>query len=183
MYNKEAVIFQRKFISNGEVKKDTIKFLGSQKTKAFLAKFNTKFVLVKASNCVDEIYCNSEKLCDIQYSNSEVTYKIIYDDTTKLWLVVNSEGNGIIINSEGYERINITDGISETNIGNISFRKRKIYIPNQDFLYIINVKDQSKNKNMEFNTIMTPTTKFYNINTEGFSVIANNKLYEVCRAE
>lgn len=183
MYNKEAVIFQRKFTSNGEVKKDTIKFLGSQKTKAFLAKFNSKFVLVKASNCVDEIYCNSEKLCDIEYSNSEVTYNIIYDDTTKLWLVVNSEGNGIIINSEGYERINITEGISETNIGNISFRKRKIYIPNQNFLYIINVKDQSKNKNMEFNTIMTPKTKFYSINTDGFSVIANNKLYEVCRAE
>ena len=99
-----------------------------------------------------------------------------------MWLVVNSEGNGIIINSEGYERINIPEGINETNIGNISFRKRNIYIPNQDFLYIINVKDQSKNKNMEFNTIMTPKTKFYSISTNGFSVITNNKLYEVCRA-
>lgn len=181
MQSKEAVIFQRKFTNIGEVKKDTIKFLGAKKTKAFLAKFNSKFVLVKASDYIDEVYCNSEKLCDIEYSNSEVKYNIIYDDTTKLWLVVNSEGNGIIINSEGYEHINIPEGINETNIGNISFRKRKIYIPNQDFLYIINVKDQSKNRNMEFNTIMTPKTKFYSINTNGFSVITNNKLYEVCR--
>lgn len=173
----EEIIFQIELLTD-KVKQNTIKFLVEQKTRAFLAKFNSKFVLVKASQNIDEIYCNSEKLCDIDISNSDVKYNIIYDNIANMWLVVNTDGNAIIIKSNGYEKINILEGINETNIENISFRKGNIYIPNQDFLYIVNVKDQITIKKMECNTIMTPNSKVYS-NTKGFRVITNNILYEV----
>ena len=36
------------------------------------------------------------------------SYEIIYDDISKRWLVVNSEGTGIIINQNGsYDQINL----------------------------------------------------------------------------
>lgn len=182
----ENIIFQREFMPNGEVKKDGIKFLVDQQTKSFLAKFNSKFVLVKqASEYVDEIYCNSEKLCNIACNNSNTKYNTLYDNATKSWLVINSEGNGCIIKTSGngeYETINVPkENINDINIGNISFDKGVIYIPNQNFLYIINVNDQLTNKKMEFNTIMTPNSKIYNNSAKGFSVINNSIVYEVRR--
>ena len=180
----ENVIFQRKFMPNGEVKEDKIKFLVDQQTKSFLARFNSKFVLIKqASEYADEIYCNSEKLCNIACNDSNTKYNTLYDNATKSWLVINSEGNGCIIKTSGageYEPINVPkENINDINIGNISFDKGVIYIPNQNFLYIINVNDQLTSKMMECNTIMTPNSKIYNNSAKGFSVINNGIVYEV----
>lgn len=181
---EENVIFQREFKPNGEVKEDKIKFLVDKQTKSFLAKFNSKFVLIKqASEYIDEIYCNSEKLCNIACNNSNTKYNTLYDTATKSWLVINSEGNACIIKASGdreYETINVPkENINDTNIGNITFDKGVIYIPNQNFLYIINVNDQLISKKMECNTIMTPNSKIYNNSAKGFSVINNGIAYEV----
>lgn len=180
--NDEDVIFQRTFMPYGEIKKEKIKFLGDKQTKSFLTQLNSKFVIVKeASENTDEVYCNSEKLCNIACNNQNANYNIIYDDTNKLWLVINSEGNGIIIKASNgkYDEFNISNEVNDINIKNIKFNKGNIYIPSQDFLYIVKVKDQLETKKMECTKIMTPDSKLYDINTKGFSVITNNVLYEV----
>jgi len=179
----DYVIFQIDFMSNGDVKEQKIKFLTKQKTKRLCAKFNSKFILVKrASDTVDEIYCNSEKLCNMSCSSENSEYNIIYDDVTNLWLVVSSEGNGIVIKANGmYEKFNIQESINDMNIENITFDKGMIYIPNQDYLHIVNTNGQITTKKMECHKIMTPNSKLYDLNTKGFSVATEDMLYEVRR--
>lgn len=179
----ENIIFQRNFIPDGGVQKDEIKFLTKQSTKRFLA-FNSKFVLVKSdSEHVDKIYCNSQRLCDMSCKSENSKYNIIYDETTKLWLVVNSEGNGIIINSSNgkCKKIDIKKCVNDINVGNIGFNNGIVYIPCQDYLYIVNTNGEVTTKKMECNRIMTPNSQLYNINKIGFSVMTDDVLYEVRR--
>ncbi len=192
--NEGNVIVKCDFSSGGEISKKKIKFLPKQQTNYFYVQSNSKFVLVKyASSNVDEIYCNSQKLCDISHKLPYVYYNIIYDSYTKMWLVINHEGNGVIIQA--------TDGtykrISKNNVKSVSgicFTKGIIYIPAYDKLYIINVNDVKKSqeetivlddqatiKELECKSIITSDSKLYNINTEGFSVITQNTLYEIRR--
>ena len=178
------IIFKVENIPTERIREEKIKFLPKQQTKRFYAKFNSKFIVIKcATNNVDEVYCNNEKLCDIKCSHKNCKYNIVYDKYGKSWLVVNTEGNGIIINEVNgtYIRFNIEESINDINIENIIFDKRMIYIPNKDCLHIVNTNDQITTKKMECNEIMTPDSKLYDINTEGFSVITNNILYEVRR--
>lgn len=178
------IIFQIDFTSKSDVKEQKIKFLVNQETKRFYAKFNSKFILVKHSldNTVDQIYCNSRNLCDMSYSCENTKYNIIYDDISDSWLVVSSEGNGIIIRGNGtFKTFNIQESINDINVENLSFNKGIIYIPNQDSLHIININDQTTTKKMECYKIMTPNSKLYDICTNGFSVITDNMLYEVRR--
>lgn len=179
----ENVICQIDFIPDQGIKEDKIKFLSEKETKAIFVK-NSKFVIVKHAfeDNVDEIYCNSEKLCNMSYISRYAKYNIIYDEVTKLWLVVNSEGNAILIKRDGtYQTMNFEDNVNEVNIENISFVKGIIYIPCQDYLYLVNVlKDQITTKKMECDKFMAPNSKLY-INTNGFSVITKNVLYEFCR--
>ncbi len=239
----ENIIYKCEFTQNGEVQKERIRFLTKQQLKRIYVKFNSKFVLVKAAlntrnntvnarsgganiigndvsldaylkGNIDEIYCNSEKLCEISNKLNNPKYNILYDDATNMWLVVNEEGNGVIIKAFNgtYRKIAIKGCIDDVNVSNISFSKGIIYIPAKNCLYIINAKkvaqskegdantnsgesiyaikvdDQTKNdqtitKKMECNKIMTPNSKMYNINAEGFSVITHSKkLYEVRRS-
>lgn len=181
----KELIFQTTFSPDGEVVKERIKFLPDQKTKRFFAKFNSKFVIVKQSannRNVDEIYCNSVKLCDIYHRSEYSEYVIAYDEVTKKWLVVNSEGNGIVINGTNgnFKDITFAEGINDDNIGNIIFHKGSVYVPNYDTLYIINTnKDQITAKKMECHKIMTSHSRLYDINASGFSVIADTDFYEV----
>ena len=180
----ENLILIRDFSSTEVVKKEKIKLLTNLQTKRFYAKSNSKFVIVKrASEITDEVYCNSEKLCYINYSSENPGYNIMYDSISKFWLVINSEGNGIVINSRdgSYDRIHIQGSIdiNDFNIENITFNKGNIYIPSQDCLYIINIINQFNTKKMECHEIMTSDSKVYNITNEGFSVMANDTLYEV----
>lgn len=189
------VIFETKFsydeengcISNFTVKDDEIKFLPKQETKKFLVKFNSKFVIVKKSvNGEDEIYCNTQKLCNVKCSSEKTGYNIIYDEITKWWFIINTDGYAVIIKSNGkYQNFQINQIINDDNIGNIIFNKGKIFVPCQDTLYIISLGEQNKSdqivKKMECNNIMTPNSKIYNINTYGYSVVTDNMLYEVRR--
>ena len=182
--NGENIIFQRKFMPDGGVQKDTIEFLTKQYTKRFLAKFNSKFILVKSgSQHVDKIYCNSQRLCDVSCKSENSKYNIIYDELTKLWLVVNSEGSGIVINSANgkCKKIDIKKCVNDINIGNIGFNNGIVYIPCQDYLYIVNTNGEVTIKKMECNRIMTPNSQLYDINKIGFSVMTDDVLYEVHR--
>lgn len=181
-HDEENFIFKLNALPDGEVEKVRINFLNAQETKQFCIKFNSKFIFVKrALNNVDEIYCNKQKLCDMSYVSENSEYNIIYDDATNKWLIVNSEGKGIIVdgNKGVYEELEI-EGIDGINVNNISFNKAMVYIPCEGYLFIINTNDQSTKK-MECREIMTPNSKLYDFNTRGFSVMTSQRLYEIRR--
>ncbi|MCI8617496.1 MAG: hypothetical protein HFJ60_04545 [Clostridia bacterium] len=179
--NGKEIIFKKEFVIEGTAQEERIEFLANIKTKCFLVKFNSKFVLVKqGANDEDDIYCNSEKFCSIKTSSRNCEYNIIYDETTKMWLVVNSERNGIIIKPNGdFEKIKIKQNV---NIQRIVFFKGCIYKLSKGELSITNVTDdQWDKKSMVYDKIMTPNSILYDINTKGFSIITENVLYKICR--
>ena len=177
---EEHVIFQIDFSIKEEVKKETIAFLPNLETKSFLAKFNSKFIIVKSNQNIDEVYCNSQRFLTINKS-IETEYNIIYDNTTKSWLIVNSQRDVTVIKADGqYISFDIQESI-DINIQTVNFNKGNMYIPSKECLYIINVNDQLRPKKMECHKIMTPDSQLYNFNTKGFCVITNNMLYEIRR--
>ncbi len=182
--NGENIILQVEFDSNGGTKSSKIKFLSDQETKGFLVKFNSKFMLIKQnSNGRDEIYCNSEKLCDIDYDFQDSKYNILYDDVTKLWLVVNSKGNYITIKSSNghYKKVDIPVEIDDMKLENVSFAKGILYIPSKDCVYIIAVNNVMTTKQMECSKIMTSNSLLCNFNSNGFSAITDDKIYDICK--
>lgn len=183
--SQESGIYQIEFNSSGKIKENRIKFLVEQKTVGFLVEFNSKFVLVKRNNeGEDSIYCNSEVLCEID-SNSNSKYNILYDDTTKTWLVINSNRKFITIHSSNghFAQGIIPEYVKDMNVKNIAFNKGVIYIPSQNNLYIMDLTKQRKKtiKKMECDKIMTPDSHLCNFNSQGFSVITNNTFYEVAK--
>lgn len=179
--NEEEVIIKKEFLLEREIKEEKIKFLANRQTKCFLVKFNSKFVLVKqGANNEDDIYCNSEKFCSIKTSSRNCEYNIIYDEATKMWLVINNERNGIIIKPNGdFKRFNIKQNV---NIQRIVFFKGCIYRLSKGELIITNVtEDQWNKKSMVCDKIITPDSKLYDINSKGFRVINENVFYEVRR--
>lgn len=181
-YGSENVILQISFNSSDEESRETIKFLTKNNTLAFLSKFNSKFMLVKRNlDGTDEIYCNSEKLCDIEFGSADSKYNILYDDTTKMWLVIDNKGNVITIKASNgkYKTFNIPENISDMNVNRAVFNKGILYIPSTDCLYIINVNNQMSTKRMECNKLMTPDSRLYNFNSNGFSVITDHTFYDI----
>lgn len=181
---KEQVILQIEFNSSEEINRSKIRFLSDRETKGFLVKFNSKFMLVKRNlNGTDEIYCNSEKLCDIDSDFEDTSYNILYDDVTKLWLVVNSKGNYITIKSSNgrYEKVNIPISIDDMKLKNVCFDKGIIYIPSSDCVYIINANNAMTAKQMECNKIITSNSLLCNFNSKGFTAITDNMIYDICK--
>jgi len=180
--NEEEIIFKKDFSIEGKVKEEKIKFLENRKTKCFLVKFNSKFVFVKERQYdTDDIYCNNERLCSIRrhfYKNCK--YNIIYDNITKMWVVVNSDNYGIIIRPNGdFKRFNLR---KDVNFERIKLCKGYIYSFDKKELIITNVNDDQWNKkSMVYDKIITPDSKLYDINAKGFSVINENVFYEIRR--
>lgn len=143
----------------------------------------SEYIAVKRhSDYLDTIEYKRQYIGYMRRDSLEAKYKIIYDNTTNLWLVINSDGYGVIIKSKcNFEYFEFQRKISAISLGNICFDKRKVYIPGKDCLYITKVGDQTITKKMECPGIMTPDSKLYNFNTDGFSVMTNNKFYEVRR--
>lgn len=186
----ENVIFKVTFdiANNLFQKEEVINFLTDQETKALMVMNNSKFVVVKKVSgnlgCIDEIYCNSQKISEINCNSEYSNYKIIYDKLTKKWLVINDEGNGIIINSTDgtCENINVRTHVNEEFIlENITFNNGHIYIPANEMLYIINTKNQNGVKKMECHLVMTPNSKICSINANGFTVLTENIFYDVMK--
>lgn len=133
----------------------------------------------------DCIFYNGKYLTEIEYNSAQVAqnikYNIIYDDSIEKWLVLNSIGFGMIIDRSGQlKRRVLPADINGQNISNVYFRYGYIYIPEDRSLTIINIKNGEK-KTMECLKIMTPESKIFNINSEGFSVMTKNTLYDVRR--
>lgn len=176
------IIFKRTFQPDGEIVKESI-VIGSHRIKWFDVKFNTKFILItEATQNRDEVYCNSYKFCTFEYATEDMAkrahYNIIYDETTKSWLVINNFGKGTIIQMSGKgSEIDIAC-INDTNYANIHFEKGNIYIPGQECIHIYNT-DSKTVKKMECRKIMIPESRIYDVNSNGFSVITQNVLYEV----
>ena len=183
IYKKEFVIFKRTFDEKSKnVEREVIR-IGNQGIDCFNVQYNSKFVLLRrTSDSIGEVYCNSEKFYTIDLCYRDSIYNIIYDEPTKSWLVINSEGSGIVIEKDGnYKTVDFSDYINDENIKTIVFKKGKLYVPNNDYLNILNVNDETKTKTMECHEFMTPDSQLFNFNANGFSVLTNNVLYEVCR--
>lgn len=179
----QYVIYKRTILPNGEIVKETIG-IGNQRIKWFDVKFNTKFILITEENQkTDAVYCNNQLFCRYQYDSEaqakNADYNIVYDETTKSWFAVNWLGMGIVIQMNG-ERIelDISEYIKDLNYANIHYEKGYIYIPAEECLYIIKASTKDV-KRMECRKIMTPKSKVYDISSRGFSVIAQDALYEV----
>ena len=183
-FNLDNIIHELTFESRKLVKEHKIKFLTEYEMKKFYVRDNSKFVQIKrnTSEKADKIYCNSELLCNVNYDSEATEYNIVYDEITKFWLVVNSEGNVVYINANNgsYEQVNIPN-IDDFNMDNLTFYNGNIYIPDEDCLYIVSVNNQFATKKMECHSIMTPDSKVCSVNNDGFNVIANNSIYEVRR--
>lgn len=180
-------IIQIEYIADCKYKKKKIALPLEGEMKGFGVKSNSKFVFVCEEARMynqDAIYCNSERLCSISYNKKDRKYHISYDEVSKRWLVLSNEGRGVIIHKDGtYYSILIPKNIiGNIHVDSVCFENQKIYIPGQDRLHIIKTKNnQLTAKTMECPNIMTPKSKLYNINKNGFNVITNNTFYEVCR--
>lgn len=177
----DGYIIHLDYKSDGTIKNGRIDFLNHRFTKHFFARHNSKFVIIKRKDdSTDDIFCNTEWLCDIEHSSSDTKYRAMYDSSTRTWLVVSSEGTVVAINANNgeYEKFDIQAPINDMNVNNLLFVKGKLYIPSQDNLYIVNVKNQATKK-MECPKIMTPDSKLYDINSSGYSVATACNLYEI----
>jgi len=179
-------MFKRNFIDNEEVKEDVAR-LDSSVLACFFA-VNHKNDVMMVNHCTlgkDLVYFNNYigSLSKIDSNSKDSDYRIIYDKITKLWLVINSEGIGKVIEPKNKQikDVNIMEILesNEVNIVNICFRNGIIYIPSYGYLFIVDVRDQVVIKKMECQKIMTPDSKLFNFNAKGFSVIHENNFYEV----
>ena len=174
-----------------EIVKDTRDEIGEEQfkytddslvTKCFGVAFRTKFVIIQPStDYSDAIYCNINKLCDIVCKSSTTKYNVIYDDLSKTWLVINEEGYIVIIKRDGtYDKFKLDDDIKVT-ARTVRYIKGIIYIPGDECLWIISVKNQFKCKKMECCKIMDSTSRICKVNQDGFTVVTDGKLYDVRR--
>lgn len=181
-HSGENIISKVKFNKSREIKEDKINFLSDKETVGFLVKFNSKFMIIKRDiNGTDAIYCNSEKLCNINSSSKDSKYNILYDEITKLWLVIINNGTIITINSSNgnYEEHDIPMKIDDMKVQNAAFNSGVLYIPSQDCLYIINVRKEMTTKRLECNKLITPDSRLCNFNSNGFSTITDYVLYDI----
>lgn len=183
--NGNYVISKRIIQSNDTVTKETIN-LGTQPIKAFNVIHDTKFVLVRQKDQnTDEVYCNSEKFYTIQHDSEtdaeNCKYRIIYDEITKMWLVVNNFGKCVIIQMDGTSiELDVAESVSNENLASIKFENGNIYLPNQNSLHIVNAKSKVVKK-MECHKIMNSKSEIYDVNSKGFSVLTDGIFYEVRR--
>ena len=180
-HKEKTIITKRTVTSGGEIVKEHYRISESTGIlKCFGVAFDSKFVMVQKSVYYrDDIYCNDYNFCKIECTYEETKYNVIYDKSTKTWLVINGEGKIVIINSNGtYDNFRLD---VEINVKNIWYVNGNLYVPCEERLLIISVKNQFKCKEMECRKIMKPTSKICNINQKGFSVITNGILYDVYR--
>lgn len=181
----EDMIYEIDFYKRTTPKKSKISFLPEQQTVGLLVKFNSKFMLIKRdSNGKDTIYCNSEKLCNIRSSSQNAKYSILYDKTTKLWLVISSDGTVITVkssNSEYNKSYLSIDGMDKINLQNATVDNGFLYLLGEGVLYIVNLKREMTIKRLECDKLITPDSHLCNFNPNGFNIITNYSLYDISK--
>lgn len=183
LHKDEFIITKRTVSDGGEIEKEQFRVNnGMQKIKCFGVAFNSKFVVVQeAQSYFDEIYCNSYKFCNIGCDYTDTRYNVIYDNGTKTWLVINEERRIVIIKSNGkYDEFVLDSDITVT-ANSVKYVNGNLYIPGEEVLWIVSVKNQFKCKKMECRKIMNSSSMICDINSRGFSVITNGILYDICR--
>lgn len=185
--NSQNAIFKLAVLPSGDAKKETIK-LELTDVRYFDVRQDSKYVFINATQPgLDEVYCNSEKFFEIKYNISELKahmeYKILYDENTKSWAIINNYGYVLIIKSNGEKLVfTIEEFKTNTGLNNIVFFNGHLYIPDYDCVDIINVRTQ-KVKKLMCEKIVNPDSIIFDINSQGFSVITDNVWYEVQKNE
>ena len=147
----------------------------------FSVEADKKFVyVVRDSKKEDIVYCNTNQICSLEYNNKKTRYKIINDKENHMWLVVNSDGYAVAIKSDGtYDKLCFSQLSDKMNINSIVLRNNRVYIPMVEELHIIDINNQDATKIMECRKIMSPNSKLLRFNKKGFSVIYNNKIFDI----
>jgi len=182
--DSESRIYEIDFNKKAKAKKSKISFLPEQKTVGFLVKFNSKFMLIKRdSNGKDTIYCNSEKLCNIESDSQNSKYRILYDKTTRLWVVISSHKTIITVESSNsqYKLWYLSIEEDDIDVQNATVDKGFLYLPGKGVLYIVNLKKEMTIKRLECDKLITPDSRLCDFNPDGFSIITNYSLYDILK--
>lgn len=171
----ENVIVKNEILEDDNVKCTLIKFKSDLITKGFGVWDNSKFIIVKRDlEGNDIIYCNDMEYHIIEKNLTSEEYQILYDEFSKKWIVIGSNGMCIIIFPDMKNQIIKQEKILETNLFNIVFSKENIYIPLDGYLYIYSIKREIS-KEISCNISVDST---FEITSNGFKFINDNKLYE-----
>lgn len=139
----------------------------------------------KESNCDIFMWYLCEEadriiVCREEYRSDGYMFNYIPDKNKNSVIVVDNKGKCfIVLDTLETRSLSIPVRDDDINIDTVVFNKGILYIPSNNCLYLISVYDQSINKKVECNKIMTPNSKIFNFNEEGFSVITNDVCYEV----
>jgi len=182
--NEVPVILKRKIFENGEVQNETIR-IEKNDFKWFSVEGESKFIFIReAGDFIDELYCNGEKFLTMKTKLKRThskTYNILYDKKTKTWLIINN-GNTVIVIKNNGETIDLSSEIGvfvdADNIDSVNYINGNIYIPCDGELVIFSVK-KNVLKRMTCEGIMSPKSKIFDINSEGYSVLTENTFYVV----
>ena len=182
-YENLPVIYKETFTDGGEVKQEKFEIPGEQEIPRCIGvSSNEKVIIVENDVDGEIIYCNNMVFGYMSSTSQNTRYNVIYDDLTKTWLIINQEGYLIVINEKGsYERFQLDNNIRVSDVRNITYTNGNMYIPDNGCLWIIKLKNNSKCKKMECHKIMDSTSRICGINRNGFTVLTNGKLYDVCR--
>ena len=165
--------------SNGKEK--TIIFDLDSRIETFFVKDNNKMVAVmKDKNRQDfaSVYCNYKKFKTIPLEQTEdLRFNVLYDEMKNMWCVISSDGFGLAFDTHHTEKTFLTrHGIDVERVKMVS---GKLYIPEDEFLFSLDIFDAEKDKKLKWN-IIRQTSKLCDITVHGFSIIIGNKLYRVC---
>ena len=166
-------INEKHISSNDEITTQKIKF--KLPVKKFNVVNNSKFVIITQNEeGKDLVYCNDDLF--YTFDNADTDYKILYDNNTKKWLIIRSDGNGIVIHEDGkYDKIEIKN-TTKTNIYNFLWDYNTIYIPQQNKLIVYNTLSK-KSKEIELLNLIDENSKI-KIYEKGFYIINSNKIYK-----
>ena len=128
----------------------------------------------------DVIVYNGDFLCNLPCEHMNTQYKFLYGKNPKMWICINSEGNGITITPARLNnQIYLEKFVHEDNLSGVLLKDGRIYIPNHTLtIYDVNTKQV---KQLQCEKVMNPNSKILDVTNRGFIVKTNNTLYEVYR--
>lgn len=132
------------------------------------------------TNLRDVIVYNGGFLCNLPCEHMNTQYKFLYGKNPKMWICINSEGNGITITPARLNnQIYLGKFVHEDNLSGVLLKDGRIYIPNHTLtIYDVNTEQV---KQLQCEKVMNSNSKILDVTNRGFIVKTNNTLYEVYR--